>query len=341
MASSFLVDTISFSQEWKIENFRDIFSTERSFWISGPTMNLTQDCSLQLKLQKLDQSKFQFFLENTGKVDVTINERTLDIDNIFIYALNEPVNLKVGYRFSPSRSKEDFKNWVKMRPDAFVDGAVTVKLDIANLELANPDKPAKALQPDQPVSELARDFSKVLTDPIFSDWSLICDGETIRCHRIFLGSRSRFFRRIFEQSEFSEDNSRETELKNIDLVTLKRLLKYIYTDVVDLNKGSVVKLFAAADEFDIPALRQKCETHIGANLNVDNVVDNLQLSILHNSLRLKQDCFHFMAKNFAEVKTTKAWFDLKSEYYSKSILEDIIQYMSSYMVCWMCSKNIE
>ena len=295
-------------------------------------MNLTQDCRLQLKLRKLDQSKFQFFLENNGKVDVTINQRGLYIDNIITYSLAGPVDLKCGYRFCPSMTKEDFKNWVQMHPDAFVDGAVTVKLDLADLELAKPDKPAKALQPVQSVSELARDFSKVLADPIFSDWSLICDGKEIRCHRIFLGSRSGYFRRMFDERESAKDDSREIEINNVDVATLERMLKYIYTDVIDLNNDNAAKLFAAADEFDIPALRQKCETHLRANLNVANVVDNLQLAMLHKSLRLKEDCFHFIAKNFAEVKATQAWSDLKKEFYAKPVLEEIIQYMSSFML---------
>ena len=60
---------------------------------------------------------------------------------------------------------------------------------------------------------LAKDLSVQLADPSFSDWTLICEGERIPCHRFMLGSRSPVFKTMFEQDGFKESKTCETQIK--------------------------------------------------------------------------------------------------------------------------------
>ena len=60
---------------------------------------------------------------------------------------------------------------------------------------------------------LAKDLAIQLADPSFTDWTLICEGEMIPCHRFMLGSRSPVFKAMFEQDGFKESKTCETQIK--------------------------------------------------------------------------------------------------------------------------------
>ena len=71
------------------------------------------------------------------------------------------------------------------------------------------------LKSSQPISRgcLAVDLAKQLVEPKFTDWSLVCEGEEIPCHRFMLGSRSPVFRAMFEQDGCLESKTCQTQIK--------------------------------------------------------------------------------------------------------------------------------
>jgi hypothetical protein len=79
----------------------------------------------------------------------------------------------------------------------------------------------------------------------------------------------------------------------------------------------------------ISDLRSKCERLLCRRIDISNVIYHLQLADLYRGSNLKEKCFKFIAANFKEVKATQDWADLKSEFNSKIILEEMISYMTS------------
>ena len=69
----------------------------------------------------------------------------------------------------------------------------------------------KVMQSDQVcVSHgFIRDLRKDLNDPNFADAVLVCQGEEIPCHRVFLASRSDVFKKMFLQKGFLEGGSKK------------------------------------------------------------------------------------------------------------------------------------
>jgi hypothetical protein len=91
---------------------------------------------------------------------------------------------------------------------------------------------------------LIRDLETELKEPSFADWTLICQGKKVPCHRFLLAARSRSFKAFFKKSSAEET---VTELKDLDLETLYAMLEYVYTDRVDEEKPELLfKLFNAA-----------------------------------------------------------------------------------------------
>ena len=55
-------------------------------------------------------------------------------------------------------------------------------------------------------SKFLKDLRKELNDPDFADAVLVCQGEEIPCHRVFLAARSDVFKKMFLQKSFIEGN---------------------------------------------------------------------------------------------------------------------------------------
>ena len=96
---------------------------------------------------------------------------------------------------------------------------------------------------------LSNDLKKLLFDDQYSDWTLICEGEKIPCHRNLIASRSPVFKRMIDQSGFDEHSKRQSEIKDMNVSTLKSLLTFIYTNKV--VSDNIPDLFAMADMYDI------------------------------------------------------------------------------------------
>ena len=174
-------------------------------------------------------------------------------------------------------------------------------------------------------SYLATALSKEFNSPRYADWTIICQNIEIPCHKLILQARSNVLKRLLEPTEGVFGGY--TEIQDLDYYTLKAMLKFIYTDTIDLYKTSVTRLFAAADQYNIPLLLAMCENLLALNLKADTVATCFQLAILHQKQTLKEKCMNFIWKNWTQVKKTQSWSDLVNEYNSSYQIEELIEYV--------------
>lgn len=250
------VNKIFLTQQWTIENFGSLFSTEETFSIDGPVIRVADDCQLQIKLHKKESRNFEFsfYLENIEKTDVSVvfNSITLlDYDDCGTYSgMKTRINSGEKSLIADSFYKRDFTEFDVSK----VDGNLTVCFDL-NIK---PESPVTIAPPDSLSGDLAKSLNEGLKSSFFPDWRLLCEGKQIVCHRFILSSRSKAFKKIF-QSPDPKEHDDTTVINNVDLETLQDLIKYIYTDVIDdanMNNSDLAKLFSAADEFGIPGKTQ-------------------------------------------------------------------------------------
>ena len=89
--------------------------------------------------------------------------------------------------------------------------------------------------------------------------------------------------------------------------------------------------FSAADQFNIPGLRVKCETILIDDLSTTNVVDYFHRAFLHGAARLKMVAMIFIAKNFEEVQKTPEWTNFKGDANCVAALEEILSFLTCRM----------
>ena len=191
------------------------------------------------------------------------------------------------------------------------DDTLTVRVVIEHQSLDDPtsviDVPALII--------MSQDILKMYQlDDHLADVTFEVDGKFIQAHKSLLSARSPVFRAMF-QTKMEETFTDKVHVEDIEYDVMQALLKYIYSANIDENiEGThqplfVVKLFAAADKYQIEYLRNLCELHICNSLNSDVVVSALITGHLHESVMIKRACFDLLStlnvrnlEDFSEVK---------------------------------------
>jgi speckle-type POZ protein len=154
------------------------------------------------------------------------------------------------------------------------------------------------------VRKLGEDLAKVL-DEKYADFVFKVKNEKIPAHRVILAARSPVFAAMF-QHDMQENRTNETEITDVTPAAFKTLLRFIYTG--HCNVGNLTEeLLVAANKYDIQELRDICAKKLGKKLTVDNAVQLLVLSDLHQANNLKDDVMRFINKNAPAVMKTPSW----------------------------------
>lgn len=179
---------------------------------------------------------------------------------------------------------------------------------------------------DSPTS--LEDHMKSLHDSKdFADVILrVRSGHTFRAHKWILGARSPVFLEKFQKMEELENDNIEApklvdqiqvlEIDDLQVRTLKDLLKFVYTDTVDLKRKSFNRafcLYSAAQRYQIPQLRLDCVTVIKSKLDFDNVFQALSLAAVSNDSQFVVCVHDYIAEHSEEVLLTDVWQDFAEE----------------------------
>ena len=138
-----------------------------------------------------------------------------------------------------------------------------------------------------------------------ADFVFKVGSEKIAVHRALLAARSPVFAAMFQQ-DMQQKKTNEIEVKYEAPAAFKALLRFIYTGRCQVEI-STKELFMAAIEYGIQDLIQICAIEMVKILNVDNVVDFLVLSDLHQANGLKEGAIRFINQNAAAVTKTPSW----------------------------------
>jgi len=170
------------------------------------------------------------------------------------------------------------------------------------------------------LEKLSLDLSKLLEDQQFSDITIVCqDGGNeikIPAHKTILGSRSPVFNAMFN-TNMTETQTREVNIIDLNISTVKDMLRYMYIGTIDDLNTRSPNLLEAADKYQLSELKEMCEDTLCANLSVENSLECLVLADLHNAQELKQASVKFIVEHSSDfidqIDKFKAYPDLIAE----------------------------
>jgi hypothetical protein len=174
-----------------------------------------------------------------------------------------------------------------------------------------------------------KDFSKLLGNPEFSDFKIVCDEVSFPCHKNILASRSDVFSAMFKMANTVENNTRSVHIKDISAKTMKAFLKFVYqckASESDLD----IDLLVAADKYNISELVLQCEDQILSGLTENNALDILALGTMSPTKRIHDEVVSYIRHNCDGEfnKNGERWAKLKTANPSLAIelLEGFIGY---------------
>merc|ERR1719188_1073161 len=111
-------------------------------------------------------------------------------------------------------------------------------------------------------------------------------------------------------------------VQDISLPTFMKLLEFIYSDQLnDLDSAEqAIDVLVAANKYGLDRLKRLCEKHLVALIDLENVVELLHLSDMHQAAELKRMSINFTMQYFDIVTKREDFKKL-----SKSILLELLQ----------------
>ncbi|XP_047051353.1 BTB/POZ and MATH domain-containing protein 1-like [Lolium rigidum] len=177
---------------------------------------------------------------------------------------------------------------------------------------------------EQLLLDLGHDLAIMFDNQDLTDVSFDVGEESFSAHRLVLAARSPVFKAEL-YGPLAEGTMTSITIQDMEACTFKSMLHYMYqgslpnTDTNDVSStmAQCQHLLVAADRYGVEELKKICEDRLcGTGIMIDNVVSMLELAEDHGCLKLKTECFDFLAngEHFKLVATSAEYFCLVQNY---------------------------
>ncbi|XP_055944475.1 speckle-type POZ protein B-like [Argiope bruennichi] len=112
-------------------------------------------------------------------------------------------------------------------------------------------------------------------------------------------------------NDMKERNTNSIQVDDLENDTVHQLLLFLYSDNVDnLQWESAIKLYYAADKYEVEKLKVICSSFLVDNLSTSNASELLLLADTHNDSNLKKVLEDFIFEHQKLVYESEEWENL-------------------------------
>ncbi|VDH92906.1 Hypothetical predicted protein [Mytilus galloprovincialis] len=157
-------------------------------------------------------------------------------------------------------------------------------------------------------------LSNICLTENLSDVHFIFPGDfsiRIPAHKMILAVRSPVFKTMFYETPLQNDEN--IEIPDIYPAVFQSMLRYIYTDQLNLNDKTVIQMLYAAEKYQIVSLIFQCEDFLQRNLGINNACTIYNQAKVFSLKELKNKALHFIVKNACEVFKSDDFLAISSE----------------------------
>ena len=164
--------------------------------------------------------------------------------------------------------------------------------------------------------------SNLLESKKFSDFNIIIGEEKIVAHKIILMLQMPVFKNML-QTDMLETSKNEWVLNDVDAKSFRAVLKYLYTDVVEMEHLTI-DFLRIAHRYMLGSLINICSLRLMYYVDYYNATNLLSTFILFNVDFLKRAAADFVVTNFEEIKKTKDFDNLYNNQDAVDLIFNII-----------------
>ena len=140
-----------------------------------------------------------------------------------------------------------------------------------------------------------------------TDFALLCDDETIPCHKITLSGASSVFDAMIGNKKNKEAVEGEVDM-NISAEVGRAFVEFIYTAKLDkeILAKEAVSFLELGDKYQMPGLKELAEEEMMTQLSRENMVKLLAISDLYRAKELREAAIKFTKLNMAWIRSDEA-----------------------------------
>ncbi len=143
-----------------------------------------------------------------------------------------------------------------------------------------------------------------------SDLKLICQDETIKCHKFILSARSPVLQMILSNNS-KEAKTGVIEIEDSDPASLRQFVRFLYSEEISQtnNIDNLAALLHLADKYDVDTLAKACSQKLQSKMDRDNVCHILRLARMYR-LDMEEAAKEYVAEQVKDVIKTDSWNEL-------------------------------
>jgi hypothetical protein len=167
-------------------------------------------------------------------------------------------------------------------------------------------------QPPNTIAELLISVMPTLEspNPRGSDVVFVLDDKSeFKAHSLVLKVRAEHFATAFAFPG-RESRERSITVPETDRQTLAIVLRFLYSDAVDLDMQSAVSVLELANFFQLPRLRALCEDFWRTHLAIDNAATVYSIAERFEAAQLRKFAQEFIYSHVSEVVETESFREL-------------------------------
>ena len=139
------------------------------------------------------------------------------------------------------------------------------------------------------------------------------DGVCIPAHRIVLSSALHYFQVMFvgpvapalisdpQNLAFAESAQSDILIRGVDGKALEQLVRWCYTDHIEINEQNVQQLLSAAKMLDAAEIVIRCCEFLAKRLQPENALGIYEFAEAHSCFELQKTALDFVNRNFALI----------------------------------------
>ncbi|CAC5403379.1 BTBD3_6 [Mytilus coruscus] len=135
---------------------------------------------------------------------------------------------------------------------------------------------------------------EIMCDAIFRVGT---ERSIVKVHKYMLASRSPVFYTMFEGACPEKG---EVIVPDVNLGTFKGLLKYIYSDVLDLSLDNIQEVLYVAEKYMLSAMKDKCSVLLSSSVETSNASLVFDVASKLHLEDFKNKSLDYIKKNAAE-----------------------------------------
>lgn len=155
-------------------------------------------------------------------------------------------------------------------------------------------------------------FAFMFNNEILSDVHFIvgkgCQQQRIPAHKFVLACGSAVFDAMFNGAMATKQE--EIELPDVEPAAFLALLKFLYSDEVQIGPETVMTTLYTAKKYAVPALEKACVEFLKRNLSSDNAFMLLTQARLFDEPQLAALCLETIDKNTSEALSAEGFTDI-------------------------------